>query len=225
LQEAAFQVNPDKCLWFQPAVTYLGFLITRDGIKPQPDKIQGIINMQRPKTQRDVRRFVGMVNFYRDLYPKRAETLAPLTDLCGQKKKFIWDDQHEAAFLKMKDTLAQETMLTYPEFDQPFVIYTDASELQIGGVVTQNDKPLGFFSKKLNDTQKWYPVTEQELLAISETLKYFKHMLLGHKIIVRTDHKNLTYPNSTHTSEESYARGSSSKNTALTSSISKEKKM
>jgi hypothetical protein len=68
--------------------------------------------MQRPKTQRDVRRFVGMVNFYRDLYPKRAETLAPLTNLCGQKKKFIWDNQQEAAFLKMKDILAQETMLT-----------------------------------------------------------------------------------------------------------------
>jgi len=109
--------------------------------------------------------------------------------------------KQEAAFLKMKDILAQETMLTYPEFDKPFVIYTDASELQIGGVVTQNDKPLGFFSKKLNDTQKRYPVPEQELLAIAETLKYFKHMLLGHKIVVRTDNKNLTYPNSTHTSD------------------------
>ena len=63
LQEAGFQVNPDKCLWFQPAVTYLGFLITRDGIKPQPDKIQGIIIMQRPKSQQDVHHFVGMVNF------------------------------------------------------------------------------------------------------------------------------------------------------------------
>jgi len=201
LQAAEFQVNPDKCLWFQPAVTYLGFLITRDGIKPQPDKIQGIINKQRPKSQRDVHHFVGMVNFYRDLYPKRAETLAPLTDLCGQKTKFVWGNQQEEAFQKMKDILAQETLLTDPEFDRPFVIYTDASELQIGGIVTQNNKPLGFFSKKLNDTQKRYPVTEQELLAIVETLKYFRHMLLGHKIIVRTDHKNLTHPNSTHSSD------------------------
>jgi hypothetical protein len=201
LQAAGMQVNPDKCLWFQPAVTYLGFLITRDGIKPQPDKIQGIINMQRPKTQKDVHRFVGMVNFYRDLYPRRAETLVPLTDLCGQKKKFIWENQQEAAFQKMKDILAHETMLTYPEFDKPFVIYTDASELQIGGVVTQNDKPLGFFSKKLNDTQKCYPVTEQELLAIVEMFKYFKHMLFRHEIIVQMDHKNLPHPNSTHSSD------------------------
>jgi hypothetical protein len=147
LQQAGMQVNPDKCKWFQAAVTYLGFLILRERIKPQPDKIQGILNMQRPRMQKDVRRFVGMVNFYRDLYPKRAETLAPLTDLCGQKTKFIWADAQESALQKMKEILAQDVMLTYPEFDQPFVIYTDASERQIGGVVTQNNRPLGFLAK------------------------------------------------------------------------------
>ncbi len=80
--------------------------------------------------------------------------------------------------------MAQETMLTYPQFDKPFIVYTDASEKQIGGVVTQEGKPLGFFSRKLTDTQRRYPVTKQELLAITETLKYFKHMLYVHKIIV-----------------------------------------
>jgi len=77
----------------------------------------------------------------------------------------------------------------------------DASEKQIGGVVSQQDKPLGFFSKKLTETQQRYPVTEQELLAIAETLKYFRHMLLGHRIIVRTDHKNLTHPDTNHVSD------------------------
>jgi hypothetical protein len=192
LEAAGMQVNPDKCQWFQPAVTYLGFVITRAGIKPQQEKIQGILNMTRPTTQKDVRRFVGMVNFYRDLYPKGAETLAPLTDLSGHKKKFIWSDIEEQAFLKMKDIMAQDAMLTYPQFDQPFIIHSDASDKQIGGIVSQQDKPLGFFSKKLTETQGRYPVTEQELLAIAETLKYFRHMLLGHRIVVRTDHKNLT---------------------------------
>jgi hypothetical protein len=72
---------------------------------------------------------------------------------------------------------------------KPFIIYTDASKKQIGGLITQDKKPLDFFSNKLTDTQHQYPVTEQELLAIMETLKYFKHMLLNHKIIVKTDHK------------------------------------
>jgi hypothetical protein len=194
-------VNPDKCMLFQTEVTYLGFIITRDGIKPQPEKIQGILNMMPPKTQKDVRRFVGMINFYRDLYPKRAETLAPLTDLCGHKRKFTWEAQHEQAFQQMKEITEQDIMLTYPQFDKPFHIYTDASELQIGGVIMQDSKPLGFFSKKLTHTQKKYLVTEQELLAIVETIKYFRHMLLGHRIVVHTDHKNLTHPNSKHSSD------------------------
>jgi hypothetical protein len=132
LLAAGMQVNAGKCKWFHHSVTYLGFIITREGIKPQPEKIQGILNMRQPKTQREVRRFVGMINFYRDLYPKRAETLAPLTALCGQNKKFHWAAEHELAFNKITDQLAQETMLTYPQFDQPFVVYTDASEKQIG---------------------------------------------------------------------------------------------
>jgi hypothetical protein len=131
LLAAGMQVNVEKCKWFHHAVTYLGFIITREGIKPQPEKIQGILNMKRPTTQKEVRHFVGMVNFYRDLYPNRADILAPLTSLCGQNKKFLWSDEHESAFKKIKDQMAQEAMLTYPQFDQPFTVYTDASEKQL----------------------------------------------------------------------------------------------
>jgi hypothetical protein len=199
--DAGFQVNPSKCCWFASKVHYLGFEISREGIQPQKDKIQGILNMSEPRNQKDVRRFVGLVNFYRDLYPKRAEILAPLTSLCGKNIKFKWEKEHEEAFLKMKQTMTNETMLTYPNFDEHFVIHTDASNKQIGGVISQNNKPLGFFSKKLTDVQKRYPVTEQELLAITETLKYFRHMLLGNRIIIKTDHKNLIHPNSQHASD------------------------
>jgi hypothetical protein len=97
--------------------------------------------------------------------------------------------------------MAPDAMLTSPQFDKPFVVYTDASEKQIGGIEMQEDKPLSFFSEKLTDTQCHYPVTEKELLAIVEILKYFKHMLLGHTIVVKTDHKNLTHPASTHISD------------------------
>jgi hypothetical protein len=96
---------------------------------------------------------------------------------------------------------SQDAMLTYLQFDKPFIVYTGASEKQIGGIVSQKDNPLGFFSMKLTDTQCRYPVTEKELLTIVETLKYFKHMLLGHEIIVKMDHKTLSHPNSTHTSD------------------------
>ena len=86
-------------------------------------------------------------------------------------------------------------MLAFPDFSQPFEIYTDASNLQLGAVVAQNNKPIAFFSRKLNPAQRRYTTTERELLAIVETLKEFRTILLGHKILVYTDHKNLTYTN------------------------------
>jgi hypothetical protein len=180
LLDAGLQVNPEKYQWFAHHVQYLGFNTSRDGISPQKEKIQGILNMSTPKNQKEVRCFVGLVNFYSDLYPWRAEILAPLTTLCGKNSKFIWNAEHKAAFEKVKETIAKEMMLTYPDFTQPFLVHTNASSKQIGGVICQHGKPLGFFSKKLTAVQQRYPVTEQELLAIVETLKYFRHMLIGH---------------------------------------------
>jgi hypothetical protein len=201
LMNAGFQVNPSKCSWFASKVQYLGFEISRDGIQPQKDKIQGILNLATPKSQKDVRRFVRLVNFYRDLYPRRAEILAPLTSLCGKNTKFSWQQEHVKAFQTMKKEIAIETMLTYPDFSELFILHTDASNKQIGIIVSQDNKLLGFYSKKLTEVQQRYSVTEQELLAITKTLKYFRHMLLGHRIVIKTDHKTLVHPNSHHASD------------------------
>ena len=81
----------------------------------------------------------------------------------------------------------------YPRFDQPFVIHTDASNYQLGAVIAQNGGPIAFFSRKLNSAQKKYTTIEQELLSIVETLKEFKNILWGHRIVVYTDHKNLVH--------------------------------
>ena len=95
------------------------------------------------------------------------------------------------AFKEVKEVIAHGVVLAYPDFDAPFEIYNDVSSRQLGAVITQKNWPIAFFSQKLTDTQKWYTVTEQELLAIIETLKEIKGMLWGQKIIVYTDHKNL----------------------------------
>ena len=83
-------------------------------------------------------------------------------------------------------------MLAYPDYSKPFEIYTDASTRQLGAVITQGNRPLAFFSRKLSEAQEKYNITELELLSIVETLKEFTGMLWGQKIIVYTDHKNLT---------------------------------
>jgi len=92
-----------------------------------------------------------------------------------------------------KKIMAKEALLAYPDFSKPFVIHTDASHYQLGGVVSQDGKPIAFFSRKLKDAQTRYTTTERELLSIVETLKEYRNILLGHQVIVHTDHKNLVY--------------------------------
>ena len=109
--------------------------------------------------------------------------LAPLTDLVGEcgetkptkmsktkKKPWQWDLIHQQAFDNVEAAIAKETVLAYPDFLKPFEIYTDASSMQLGAVITQDNRPIAFFSRKLSETQQKYSVTEIELLAIVETL-------------------------------------------------------
>ena len=205
LREAGLKVNADKSKFCALETEYLGYILTRDGIKPQTNKIEAILALNPPQNVKELRRFLGMVQYYRDMWMRRSEMLAPLTDLvgeCGQTKAtkakgtkkapWHWDESHQTAFNLVKATIARDVMLAYPDYSETFEIYADACDTQIGAVITQVNRPLAFFSRKLSDTQKRYNVTEKELLSIVETLKEFKGMLWGQRIVVYTDHKNLT---------------------------------
>ncbi len=109
-----------------------------------------------------------------------------------KKKPWQWDPIYQQAFDDVKAAIAKETVLAYPAFLKPYEIYTDASSMQLGAVITQDNRPIAFFSRKLSKTKQKYSVTEIELLAIVETPKDFKGMLWGQNIKVYTDHKNLT---------------------------------
>jgi hypothetical protein len=93
----------------------------------------------------------------------------------------------------MKALIAKETLLTFPDFSQEFEIHTDSSKLQLGACISQNGKPVAFYSRKLQPAQTRYTTTERELLSIVETLKEFRNILLGQTIKVHTDHENPTY--------------------------------
>ncbi len=128
----------------------------------------------------------------------------PLTSLvgkCGQTKTtkakgtkkvpWHWDKVHHRAFNHVKATITKDVVLAYPDYSKVFKIYTDASSKQLGAVITQDNRPIVFFSQKLSNTQRKHSVTKIELLAIVETLKEFKGMLWGQNIKVITDHTNL----------------------------------
>jgi hypothetical protein len=135
------------------------------------------------------------------MWAKRSEMFAPLSDLVGEcgetkttrknkvkKKPWHWDSFHQIAFDNVNTTIAKEVVLAYPDFTKPFDIHTDTSTKQLGSVITQENRPIAFFSRKLSGAQSKYTVTELELLAIVETLKEFNGMLWGQRINVYTDH-------------------------------------
>ena len=204
LQLANLRINAEKSTFATDEIEYLGYMLTRSGIKPQPEKVSAILALQPPTNVKELRKFLGIVQYYRDLWEKRSDMLAPLTDLVGEcgetkvtKKKgtkknpWHWDQVHQEAFDSIKRTIARDVTLAYPDFAKRFDIYTDASKSQLGAVITQDNRPIAFFSRKLTDAQTRYSVTELELLSIVETLKEFKGMLWGQNIRVYTDHQNL----------------------------------
>jgi len=157
--------------------------------------VEAIKNLAPPKTKRELCRFIGIVNYYRDMWIRRSDILAPLSKLTSKTVKWQWTEVEQRAFETMKCIIARETLLVYPDFNKPFIIHTDASHSQLGAVISQDNKPIAFYSRKLNPAQKRYTTTERELLSIVETLKEFRNILLGQCIKVYTDHKNLTYTN------------------------------
>jgi len=193
LRDAGLKVNASKSSFAQQQLEYLGYWITREGIQPQPKKIQAILSIKTPTNKKELRSFIGMVNYYRDAWIRRSDILAPLAQLCGKNTTWKWTDVHQHAFDTMKRIVATDVLLAYPDFSKKFEIYTDASDKQLGAVITQEGRPIAYYSRKLNASQLNYTTTEKELLAIVETLKEFRTILLGQDIVVYTDHKNLTY--------------------------------
>ncbi len=206
LRDAGLKVNALKSFFCTHKIEYLGYILTREGIKPQTKKVQAILAIKLPTNVKELRHFLGMVQYHRDMWAKRSEMLAPLSNLVGEcgetkttrknkvtKKPWHWDSIHQIAFDNVKTAITKEVVLAYPDFTKPFEIYTDASTKQLGAVITQENRPIAFFSRKLSGAQSKYTVTKLELLVIVETLKEFNGMLWGQQIIVYTNHKNLTH--------------------------------
>lgn len=174
-------------------IEYLGYQISDDGISALPNKVTAINAIAPPNNRREVRRFVGMVNFYSDMLPRRAQLLAPLTRLTSPAVQFRWSTEEQAAFDATKAALSECVLLAFPACGRPFHVFTDASKLQLGAVISQDGKPLAFWSKKCNHAQTSYPANRLELLSIVLVLREFRTLLLGQELHLHTDHLNLTY--------------------------------
>lgn len=195
IAQAGLKVNATKSFFARGELEYLGYWITRKGISPVLQKIDAMKQIKEPTNKKQLRSFIGLINFYRDMWQKRSELLSPLSALTSKTVPWKWTDTEQKAFEAIKQMISKETLLTFPNFQKPFHVHADASKYQLGAVISQDNHPIAFYSRKLTSAQINYTTGERELLSIVETLKAYRNILLGQQIIVHTDHKNLTYKN------------------------------
>lgn len=202
LQDNGLSINPAKCVFGKEEVNYLGYTISSQGTKPLDTRVKAINEMEKPTDISGLRRFLGVINFYRRFIPNAASTQAPLHEYLTNTKKndkrpIIWNKRAEKAFLDCKQQLINATLVAHPRKHAVLAIRSDASDAAMGAVLEQYHEgswePLGFFSKKFSPTQRNYSTYDRELQAIYSSLKFFKSMVEGRKFIIKTDHKPLTY--------------------------------
>ena len=199
LEHYGIVINTAKCCFFKKEVNFLGHLISNSGIKPNPAKVEAIVNYPKPSTVQELQRYLGMLNFYRRFIPKCAETQAVLNlpGGCKGKTRIDWSMEMEEAFNKTKHDLALATSLVHPRPNATINIFSDASDKAIAGVIQQKNgsilEPLGFFSRKMTQAEVKYSTYDRELLALFATIKHFAFMLEGKEFTCYTDHKPLIF--------------------------------
>lgn len=197
LRDHGLQLKISKCNFYAKQFDYLGYIISKDGLKPNPRKVQVIGEFPRPKNTRQIQSFLGMINYYRRFIKDFAKLAKPLTILCKQDQPFIWTETTQISFDKLKQILCNDIILSLPDFTQLFYVTTDASDVAIGAVLSQGelpyDRPIHFFSRTLNEAQRRYSTIQKELLAIVEAIKNFRPYLYGRFFVLITDHKPLCY--------------------------------
>ena len=195
LREAGLKLKLSKCDFGVDQVNYLGHVISKEGIQPDPAKIGVINNLKRPYTVREVRSFLGMASYYRRFIKDFATIAFPLTQLTRKYSRFKWDSDCQKSFEKLKQCLCETVVLAHPDVSKPYLLYTDASDYAVGAVLTQEfpegERVVQFLSKQLSQTQRKWPTIEKEAYAIIYAVNKLRPFLFGSKFTVFTDHKPL----------------------------------
>lgn len=201
LLENRLFVKAEKCTFHSQSVTFLGSVVSADGIGMDPSKVKAVTDWLAPDSRVALQRFLGFANFYRRFIRNFSQVAAPLTALTSVKSRFSWTEATQAAFDRLKTLFTTAPILINPNTERQFIVEVDASDVGVGAVLSQrsplDDKvhPCAFFSHRLSPTERNYDVGNRELLAIRLALGEWRHWLEGasHPFIVWTDHRNLEY--------------------------------
>jgi len=194
LESVGLRININKCQFFQQEIEFLGYIVSKDGIRPPPDRTSALRDLSIPKDSKELMRLIGMFSFYQRCIPNFASLVLPLRNVLLQKT-FSWTPRETAALDKLKDELVACVNLSFPSRHEFFQITVDASNLAIGGCLSQTQdgisKPLSFFSRKLSSAEINYSAFDKELLACFAAVKKWRDLIDGSKSVIFSDHKPL----------------------------------
>ena len=197
LNQIDLRINALKCHWAYPSVKLLGNIISPNGTQVDEERITTIAKLPIPKTLRQIQALMGMYNYCRDYIPLFSTIAAPLEKLKSAKDiPAAWTPEHGKAISKLNAILAERILLSHPDFEKPFFVATDASNVGLGAILYQNEeqpKYISIVGRALSKSERNYSATKKELLAIVWALKKFHHYLYGTPFTLYTDHRALTY--------------------------------
>ena len=195
LRNACLRLKPKKCALLRGEVPYLGYVVSKQGIKPDPKKTEVVKDYPHPVDVTGLRRFLGLASYYRRFVPGFASIAAPLHALTKKNAVYQWSTECEIAFTQLKELLTSSPVLAYPRFGpgHSFILETDASIVGLGAVLSQTQEdgtvhPVAFASRSVDKHERNYGISELETLGLVWAVRYFRSYLLGHPCVVYTDH-------------------------------------
>ena len=192
LHNAGLKLKPKKCELFAKSVSFLGHIISDEGVASDPEKVKTVQICPVPINQTETRSFLGLCGYYRRFIKGYAETAKPLHTLTEKGRPFIWKQDYQIAFEKLKKHLIEAPILVFPDFTKDFILDTDASGTSIGAILSQKidgkERVVCFGSRTLSKSDRQYSVTRRKMLSVVYFMKRFKHYLLGKRFLIRMDH-------------------------------------
>ena len=198
LHDNRLYLKLSKCKFLQKEVKFCGHLVSANGIRIDPDKLQGLTDLLTPLTsKKQVQSFIGLCNWFRDFVPCFADVSKPLSDLTKKAATWQWTPLEHMSLVTLVHYIRSAPCLKYHDPSQPTYIFTDASEFAVGGWIGQRFEdglhPLVFWSRKLSDAEVKYPVHERECLALHDLCDRHRTYLLGNRVYAYTDHHSLVH--------------------------------
>lgn len=185
------KLNKDKCKLGLTEIQYIGHILSRDGLRPDPSKVKAITEMPQPQDKAALLRFLGMVQYLAKFIPNLSEVSAPLRQLLEEEVAWHWEPKQAQSFERLKTLVNNTPVLHYYDVNKEVTLSVDASSEGLGAVLLQEGQPVTYGSRALTDTQKRYAQIEKELLAIVYGCEKFKQYLYGKQVNVESDHKPL----------------------------------